>query len=179
MGTAAPRTPGFADILVLGVLGIASTLAVRLGDGPVIIGSAPVAVAAAAAWTLMLGLPALAFTYERAHTTLAWMLPLGALAGALPLPALAVSGLLGLRLRSGDWESALWALERGVPIPGAGVIFWARTLRLELVAMLVGLTCALMFWLIMVRARQANPAINVLLALFAYGTLVTGVGLLR
>jgi hypothetical protein len=86
---------------------------------------------------------------------------------------------VGLYVRSGDWESASWAVERGLPIPGAGVIFWPRLLRLEVQGLLLGLTSGLMFWLIMIRAEPSTRAFHILVALFALATLTSIAALLR
>lgn len=174
-----PRTPTTVDVVVMVALVVGAALAVRWGGGGHVVGSWELTAAAALVCALVFGLPGLAFTLERGRATVAWMAGLGAAAGALPLLLLGLSGIAGLYIRHGDWERAGWALERGMPIPGAGVIFWPRFLRLELQSVLLGLTCGLMFWLIMVRARPETRAINVLLALFALGTLMTVATLLR
>jgi hypothetical protein len=66
-----------------------------------------------------------------------------------------------------------------MPIPAAGVIYWPRFLRLEAQSILLGLCCALMFWLVVVRARPETRAFHILLALFALGALSTAAALLR
>lgn len=173
------RTPTAADVAVMVALVVGAALAVRWGGGGQVVGTPGVAALAALVCAVVLGLPALAFALERGRTSAAWMSGLGAVAGALPLLLLGLSGIAGFYFRSGNWDRASWALEVGMPIPGTGIIVWSRFLRLELQAILVGLTCGLMFWLIMVRAKPESRAINVLMALFALGTLMTAATFLR
>jgi hypothetical protein len=158
---------------------VGSAVAVRLGGGVQVVGTWELTAAAALACALVFGLPALAFVLERGKAAPAWMLPLGALAGALPLVLLGLSGIVGLYIRAGDGERAAWALERGMPIPAAGVIYWPRFFRLEAQSILLGFCCALMFWLVMVRASPETRAFHILLALFALGSLSTAAALLR
>jgi hypothetical protein len=174
-----PRSPSVAEVVVMVAIVTGSALAVRAGGGAVIADSWPWTLGTALLCALMFGLPILAFTFERGRATPAWLVGLGTLAGALPLLLLGLSGVIGLYVRSGDGERAAWALERGMPIPAAGVIFWSRFVRLEAQAILLGLCCALMFWLVMVRAQSEARAVNILLAFFALGTLVTLAGFLR
>ena len=157
---------------------VGAALAVRWGGGGQVVGSAELTAAAAFVCALVFGLPVLAFTLERGRAAAVWMAGLGAAAGALPLLLLGLSGIAGLYYRT-DGARVAWALDLGMPIPAAGVIVWSRFLRLELQAVLLGLTCGLMFWLVMVRARPETRAINVLFALFALGTLMTVATLLR
>jgi hypothetical protein len=138
-----------------------------------------VAAVSALVWGMALGLPAMAYVLERGRATPVVMVSLGAVAGALPLLGLGLSGVVGLYVRSGTWERPSWALERGMPIPAAGVIYWERFLRLEAQSLLVGLTSALMLWLLVVRAKPETRALNILLALFALATLMTVAALLR
>jgi len=167
------------DVAVLLAIVAGSAVAVRAAGGAEIVGSWAFSVTAALVGALVFGLPGLVFTLERGRATPVWMLSLGALAGALPLLFLGASGIIGLYLRSDGWERVAWALERGVPVPGAGVIFWSRFLRLELQATILGLGCALMFWLVMVRARPESRAFHILLALFVLGTVASAATLLR
>jgi hypothetical protein len=161
------------------VIVVGSTLAARFGGGPQVVGSWQIAALSALVCAIVFGTPILAFTYERGRATPGWMSGLAAVAGALPLPLLGLSGLIGLYARAGDWDRVGWALERGLPIPAAGVIYWPRFLRLEAQAVLIGACCGLVFWLIMVRARPATRAFHILLALFAVGTLAALTALLR
>jgi hypothetical protein len=174
-----PRSPAVVDVAALLAIVVGSAVVVRAGGGATVVGSWALTAIAALVCGLVFGLPVLAFTLERGRATPAWMLALGAVAGALPLLLLGVSGLIGLYVRSGGWERVVWALERGVPVPGAGVIFWSRFLRLELQATLLGLGCALMFWLVVVRARPDSRAFHILLALFVLGTVAAVAALLR
>jgi hypothetical protein len=155
------------------VIAVFAALAVRFGGGAQVVGSWPLTASLAFGWALVLGLPIVAFVLERGRAAPGWILPLGALAGALPLLLLGASGVIGLYLRAGTWERAAWALERGMPIPAAGVIFWPRFFRLELQAVLLGLCCGLVWWLLVVRSQDRSRGISVLWALFALGTLVT------
>jgi hypothetical protein len=156
-----------------------SAVAVRVGGGAVIADSWPWTFGASLLCALVFGVPILAFTFERGRATAGWLMGFGALAGALPLLLLGLSGVIGLYVRSGDGERAAWALERGMPIPAAGIIFWSRFVRLETQAILLGLCCALMFWLVVVRPQGNARAVNILLALFTLGTLVTVAAFLR
>jgi len=174
-----PRSPSAIDVFVLVAIVAGSAVAVRLGGGAQVVGSWELTAGAALICALVFGLPALAFCLERGRATPAWMLTLGAVGGALPLLLLGLSGVVGLRVRANDWGRAVWALEQGMPIPAAGVIFWPRFVRLELQAILLGLCCGLMFWLVMIRARPETRAFHILLALFALGTLTTVAALLR
>lgn len=164
---------------VLLAIVVGSAVAVRLGGGVQVVGTWELTAVAALVCAVVLGLPALAFVLERGKATPAWMLTLGALAGALPLVLLGLSGIVGLYIRAGDGERVAWALGRGMPIPAAGVIYWPRFLRLETQSILLGVCCALMFWLVMVRARPETRAFHILLALFALGALSTAAALLR
>lgn len=168
-----------ADVVVMVALVVAAALAVRWGGGGQVVGTAGITALVALTCALVLGLPALAFSLERGRTSAGWMTGLGALAGALPLLLLGLSGVAGFYVRGGNWDRASWALELGMPIPGAGIIVWSRFLRLELQTTLLGLTCGLMFWLIMVRATPETRATSVLTALFALGTLMTVATFLR
>ncbi len=154
-------------------------MAVRAGGGAHVAGSWQVTAAAALVCALVFGLPALAFTLERGLAKPAWMVSLGAVGGALPLLLLGLSGAIGLYVRSGGWDRVAWALERGMPLPAAGVVFWPRFVRLEMQSILLGSCCALMVWLVMVRARRETRAINILLALFVLATTMTAAALLR
>lgn len=154
-------------------------MAVRAGGGAHVVGSWQVTAAAALVCALVFGLPALAFTLERGLARPAWMVGLGAVGGALPLLLLGLSGVIGLYVRSGGWDRVAWALERGMPLPAAGVVFWPRFVRLEVQSILLGSCCALMVWLVMVRARPETRAINILLALFVLATTMTAAALLR
>jgi hypothetical protein len=174
-----PRSPAVPDVAALVAIVVGSAVAVRFGGGAQVVGSWELTASAALVCALVFGLPVLAFTLERGYASPLWMLCLGALAGALPLLLLGLSGVVGLRVRAEDWERAAWALERGMPIPGAGVIYWPRFLRLEAQSVLLGLCCALMFWLVMIRARPETRALHILLALFALGTLTAVAALLR
>lgn len=164
---------------MLVVAAAAAAGAVRVAGGASVVGSWELAVGASAVSALALGLPALAFVLERGRATPGWVLMLGAVGGALPLPLLGLSGVIGLYVRAGNWERVAWALDRGIPIPAAGIIFWARFARIEAQAMLVGFTCALIFWLVMIRARPGTRMVNALLALVALGALMVVASLLR
>ncbi len=179
MSAPAPRSPSIVDVLVLVAIVAGSAVTARLGGGAHVVGSWQLAAAAAIVCALVLGLPALAFTLERGLATPRWMLSLGAVGGALPLLLLGLSGIVGLYVRAGDWDRAAWALERGMPIPAAGVIYWPRFVRLEAQSILLGCCCALMFWLVMIRARPETRAFHILLALFALATVTTVAALLR
>ena len=168
-----PRTPRVVDIGVMLSLVVGTALAVRWGGGARIVGDAWITAVAAGVTGLVFGLPIVAFTLERGRTSAAWLTGLGAVAGALPLALLGLSGMMGLRFRAGDWERVTWALERGMPLPGVGILYWPRYLRLEVQTVLIGLACGLMFWLLMIRARPETRAINGLLALFVLGILMT------
>jgi hypothetical protein len=174
-----PRSPSAVDVVVLVVIVAGSAVAVRLGGGAQVVGSWPLTAGAAFVCALVFGLPALAFALERGRATPAWMLSLGAVGGALPLMLLGLSGIVGLYVRAGQWDRAAWALERGMPIPAAGVIYWSRFLRLETQSILLGCCCALMFWLVMIRARSETRAFHILLALFVLGALTSVAALLR
>lgn len=173
------RSPSIVDVLALVAIVVGSAVAVRFGGGAQVVGSWELTVGIALVCALVFGLPALAFTLERGRATPVWMLTLGAAAGSLPLLLLGLSGVIGLYVRAGTWERAAWALERGMPIPAAGVIFWPRFLRLETQSILLGLCCAVMFWLVMVRARPETRAFHILLALFVLATLTTVATFLR
>jgi hypothetical protein len=179
MAAPPPRSPSVVDVVVLVAVVVGSAVAVRLGGGAQVVGSWQLTAASALVGALVFGLPALAFTLERGRATPAWMLSLGAIGGALPLLLLGLSGIIGLYVRSGGWDRVSWALERGMPIPAAGVIFWSRFARLEVQSVLLGACCALMFWLVMVRARPETRAFNILLALFVLATAATMAALLR
>ena len=172
------QPPTAADVAVLIGIVAGSAVAVRLGGGAAMASLWPWALGGVVVSTLVFGLPALAFVLERGRATLAWMTGLGALAGALPLPLLGLSGAVGLYVRQGGIDAVTWAFDLGVPIPAAGVIYWPRFLRLETQAILLGAASALMFWLVMVRTAQSR-GVNILLALFVLGTLVTVATALR
>jgi hypothetical protein len=174
-----PRSPSVIDAVVLVTIVVGSAVAVRLGGGAQVVGSWQLTAAAALVAALVFGLPALAFALERGLARPAWMVSLGAVGGALPLLLLGVSGVIGLYVRSGGWDRVAWAIERGMPLPGAGIIFWPRFIRLEVQAIVLGACCALMVWLVMVRARPETRALNILLALFALATAMTLAALLR
>lgn len=167
-----PRSPRLLDVVVLVAIAAGSALAVRFGGGAVVGGPWPWTLAGAVVSALVFGLPVLAFVLERGRAAPGWMIGLGALAGALPLLMLGVSGAVGLYVREGGIEEVTWALGLGVPIPAAGVIYWPRFLRLETQAVLIGAASALMFWLVMVRTAQSR-GVNILIALFVLGTLMT------
>ena len=174
-----PRSPSVIDVVILAAIVGGSALAVRAGGGTVVVGAWEWTFGAALLSALVFGLPALAFTFERGRATSAWLAGLGAIAGALPLLLLGLSGIIGLCVRAGDREPAAWALKRGMPIPAAGVIFWPRFLRLEAQSILLGIACGLMFWLVMVRGRPETRAMHILLALLVLATLIPITALLR
>jgi hypothetical protein len=174
-----PRSPALLDVVVLAAIVVGSAVAVRMGGGAQIVGSWQLTAVAALVGGAVFGLPALAFTLERGLARPAWMIGLGAVGGGLPLLLLGVSGIVGLYVRSGGWDRVSWALERGMPLPAAGIIYWPRFMRLEAQAILLGACCALMVWLVLIRARPDTRALNILLALFVLATLVTVAALLR
>jgi len=174
-----PRSPAVVDALVLVTIVVGSAVAVRAGGGAQVAGSWQVTAIAAFACALVFGLPALAFVLERGLARPAWLVSLGATGGALPLVLLGLSGIIGLYVRSGGWERVSWALERGMPLPAAGIVFWPRFVRLEVQSTMLGACCGLMVWLVMVRARPETRALNILLALFVLATAMTAAALLR
>lgn len=87
------------------------------------------------------------------------------------LCGLTIGAALAVRAGGGAVVVGSWVFAALVAATCAWL--WDRFGRLELQAGLVGACCALMWWLIMVRATPATRAINVLWAGFALATLVT------
>jgi hypothetical protein len=114
-----------------------------------------VAIAVAAA--LLIGSPALFWALDHGRDRLTTLIPLGAVAGMLPLLLISSSGAIGLTVRGG-FETVAYALERGVPIPGMGVMPWPSFARTEALAALVGASSAIVYGLIAPAWKVRRPA---------------------
>jgi hypothetical protein len=95
----------------------------------------------------LIGLPALFWALDHGRRQLTTLIPLGVLAGVLPLVIISGSGMTGLAVRGG-LDAVSYALERGAPIPGTGVMPWLMFLRTEVLAATVGAASAAVYWLV-------------------------------
>jgi hypothetical protein len=104
------------------------------------------------------GLPALAWLFERGRTGLDAFAGAGVAAGALPPVLLAISGAVGLALLGGG-EYAWWALGHGPSIPLYGTLAWSKFLGLLAWSVSVGLASGLIFGLLVAPVgRWRHPA---------------------
>ena len=149
-------TPGARDLLPILPIAAGVAWVVRWLEPDPWVGTwtwVGIAVAGAA----LIGLPALFWALDHGRSRLWPLASLGAVAGFLPLVVISVSGMVGLLARGGPAPLA-YAIERGAPIPGMGVMVWRVFLGTELLAALVGAASACVYWLIFVSWKGGHPA---------------------
>jgi hypothetical protein len=142
---AADPPPGARDLLpILPIAALVAWLVRVFETDPWVSAGTWVGIAVASAG--LIGLPALFWALDHGRCRLTTLIPIGVLAGVLPLVIISASGTAGLAVRGG-FDVVSNALERGAPIPGMGVMPWLPFLRTELLAAAVGAASAGVYWL--------------------------------
>lgn len=121
----------------------------------------------------LLGLPALAWLFERGRLSVRTLASVGALAGVIPPMLLAVSGAVGLLVLGGG-EYAVWALGHGASIPIYGAISWGRFFALVLWCVLVGAASGTVYGLLVPGHGWRKPAAWGVAVAIVAGMLVVG-----
>jgi hypothetical protein len=106
------------------------------------------AVVIAVASAGLIGLPALFWALDHGHRRFATLLALGTAVGLMPLFIIMMSGVVGVTARTGV-DNIMLLLEKGVPIPGLGVMPWRTFLRGELFAAATGALSAAVYWIVL------------------------------
>ncbi len=150
------RTPTARDIVPIVPIVALVAWAVRLFESdPWIATRTWVAIAVAAA--ALIGMPALFWALDHGRDRLTILIPLGAIAGVLPLLLISASGAVGLTVRGG-LDAVSYALERGAPIPGMGVLPWPAFAGTQTLAAVVGASSAAVYGLIDRAWKVRRPA---------------------
>jgi hypothetical protein len=109
----------------------------------------------AAAVAGLIGVPCAIWLLERQETRSASFATWGAAAGAVPLLATLVSGMIGRYARGGmAWLTEFMA--HSAPIPLIGATPWPVFLQWELRNILIGAISGLMFWAAFVRTSPVS-----------------------
>lgn len=103
------------------------------------------------------GMPALAWLFEKGRLGLEAFVGVGVAAGALPPILLAISGAVGLAALGGG-EYAWWALGHGASIPMYGTLPWAKFAALFAWSVSIGLGSGVIYGVLVPARRWRQPA---------------------
>jgi hypothetical protein len=132
------------------VLAVAALARVVFGDQRVEWGTWTIFVASSAA---LLGLPALFWALDFRKTRLWQLIVLGAVMAAVPMAALAASGVIGRLARWGWDQTGVILVRNGAPIPIYGYMSWPYLAEIEAQATLVGAASGCVYWALFIRRR--------------------------
>jgi hypothetical protein len=93
----------------------------------------------AAGGAALIGVPLLVWSFDSGRLRAGPLITLGALAGALPLLLVLLSGVLGRFITGGgSLDYVRWFLGIGAPVPLVGAVPWAEFAMTEIEALLIG-----------------------------------------
>jgi hypothetical protein len=104
----------------------------------------------------LVGLPALAWLFERGRLSVTALASAGAVAGVVPPILLAMSGAVGL-LFLGGFEYAWWALGKGASLPLYGTLGWGKYFQLLAWSISVGVASGVIYALVVPSEGWRRP----------------------